>query len=406
MLRFLKPRGKLAKKKNHAMDEGCSSCLGDFVIMSEFDLPAFIEGVSPLWVGAGVFGVLVLWILLRRPAPVVASPMGGAELQKQLQELNGRLAQMSEQQQNAQSHLQEQIHKQERVLAQTLGEGLLEQTRATAKQMSSLNERLAVIDQAQRNIMDLSQQMVGLQDILANKQTRGAFGEVQLEMLVSNSLPPSAFKLQSVLSNGKRVDCLLSLPNPPGAICIDAKFPLESYRALQAAEDKTAKQTAGRQFKADLLKHINDIAQKYIIPGETAESALMFLPSEAVYAELHANFADVVDHSYRAKVWVVSPTTLMATLNTVRAILKDARLREEAGRIQQEITALLDDVGRLDDRVAALQRHFDQSNEDIRKIRISTEKITKRGERIEEIQLDDASVHEELEPSRRRLGTS
>ncbi len=329
-------------------------------------------------------------------------------------ELAGRLSQMNDIQNRAQQTVNERLQAQERAITKTLderlnnlthrmGEGLLEQTKSTAKHMSTLAERLAVIDSAQKNIMDLSQQMVGLQDILSNKQTRGAFGEVQLEMLVTNALPPSAYSFQSTLSNAKRVDCLLNLPNPPGPICIDSKFPLESFHALQAAETEQDKVLAVRAFKTDVLKHIKDISEKYILPGETAESALMFLPSEAIYGELHANFIDVVEKSYRAKVWIVSPTTLMATLNTVRAVLKDARMREEAGRIQKEVLTLLEDIGRLDERVAGLERHFNQSVEDIRKIRISTDKVTKRGERIEEIQLGEDSPAEELAPPRKQL---
>ncbi|NVK17113.1 MAG: DNA recombination protein RmuC [Methylocystaceae bacterium] len=336
------------------------------------------------------------------------------ELSRLQSELAGRLAQMNENQTRAQETVNERLQIQERALTKTLderlnnlshrmGEGLMEQTKSTAKHMSSLAERLAVIDTAQKNIMDLSTQMVGLQDILSNKQTRGAFGEVQLEMLVTNALPPSAYRFQATLSNTKRVDCLLDLPNPPGSICIDSKFPLESYQALQTVETDQDKTLAIRTFKADVLKHIKDISEKYIIPGETAESALMFLPSESIYAELHANFVDVVEKSYKAKVWIVSPTTLMATLNTVRAVLKDARMREEAGRIQKEVMTMLEDVSRLDDRVAGLERHFNQSVDDIRKIRISTDKVTKRGERIEEIQLGDDSPAEDLSPPHDRI---
>ena len=181
----------------------------------------------------------------------------------------------------------------------------------------------------------------------------------------------------------------MKLPNPPGPIGVDAKFPLESWHLLRAARDETEKTQAGRAFAADILKHVKDIAEKYIVPGETAESALMFLPSEAIYAELHAHFPEVVEKSYRAKVWIVSPTTLMATLNTVRAVLKDARMREQAGLIQKEVRLLLDDVGRLDSRVAQLDKHFVQATEDIRQIRISTDKVVKRADRIEAVQVGD-----------------
>jgi DNA recombination protein RmuC len=219
-------------------------------------------------------------------------------------------------------------------LSKRLGEGLAEQTEKTGQTLKDLQSRLAVIDRAQQNITDLSQQVVGLQDILSNKQARGAFGEIQLQDIMTGALPPSAFALQVTLGNGARADCLLHLPNPPGAIAIDAKFPLESYQALREAKDEAALAQARRTFSADVMKHVRDIAEKYIIPGETAESALMFLPSEAVYAELHANFRNVIEDSFRRRVWIRLATTLMATLNTVRAVLKDARMREQAGVIQ------------------------------------------------------------------------
>ena len=234
--------------------------------------------------------------------------------------------------------------------------------------------------------------------MLSNKQARGAFGEIQLNDIIVDALPPSAYQFQATLGNNSRCDCLLTLPNPPGAIVIDAKFPLESYRSLRNAENDAERTRATRAFKADMLKHINDIAGKYIIPGETAESAFLFLPSEAVYAELHANFTDVVEKSYKAKVWIVSPTTLMAVLHTVRAVLKDARMREQAGVIQKEVLSLIEDVGRLEDRVGSLQKHFTQAGRDIELIKTSTHKITRRAERIEEVQLEDSDgVAAELE---------
>lgn len=366
--------------------------------------------VIAILVGVSVFSlVLALIFATRKKDDPMAALMAEQvkELSRSQSELAGRLAQINELQSRSEQAMGERLQSQERAITKTLeerlsflqsrmGDGMLEQTKATAKHMATLQERLAVIDTAQRNITDLSQQMVGLQDILSNKQTRGAFGEVQLEMLVTNALPPSAYQFQATLGNGKRVDCLLKLPNPPGSICIDSKFPLESFNLLQNAEDDATKTEAMRRFRADILKHIKDISDKYILSGETAESALMFLPSEAVYAELHAHYGDLVEKSYRAKVWIVSPTTLMATLNTVRAVLKDARMREEAGRIQVEVMKLLEDVGRVDERVSALERHFNQSVDDIRKIRISTDKVIKRGEKIEDIQLHDDSPVEDL----------
>ncbi|MAO56442.1 MAG: DNA recombination protein RmuC [Rhodospirillaceae bacterium] len=285
-------------------------------------------------------------------------------------------------------------------LGKRLGDSLHQQSERTGQSLKTLYERLAVIDMAQKNLTDLSQQMVGLQDILSNKQARGAFGEIQLNDLVTATLPPSAYAFQVSLANGKRADCLLKLPNPPGPIVIDAKFPLESYQALRdAGSDEAAKVAAGRRFAQDVKTHVVAISEKYIVPGETAESALMFLPSEAVYAELHANFLNVVEESYRRRVWIVSPTTLMATLNTVRAVLKDSRMREQAHVIQAEVQKMMEDVGRLDDRVGKLQTHFDQATKDIRDIRISADKISKRGDKIEDLQLSDDSPAEDLAPA-------
>ena len=257
--------------------------------------------------------------------------------------------------------------------------------------MARLEGRLAVIDKAQENIVALSSQMVSLQDILANKQARGAFGEIQLADLVRQVLPPSAYRLQATLSNGRRADCLLTLPNPPGAIAIDAKCPLESYHALREAGSDDARKAAARTFRAAILTHIRHIAGRYVIVGETADAALMFLPSEAVYAELHGNFPDAVQESHRARVFIVSPTTLWATLNTVRAVLKDVEMREQAGLIQRHVRSLMGDVGRLDDRVAQLDRHFGQATEDIRQIQISTQKVTRGAEKIDSLELDQDS---------------
>ncbi len=295
-----------------------------------------------------------------------------------------------------QSHMGERLD----ALHKRLGDGFQQHTEKTGETLQQLSARLAVIDQAQKNITDLSQQMVGLQDILSNKQARGAFGEIQLNDLITAALPPSAYTLQASLGNGKRADCLLDLPNPPGPIVIDAKFPLESFQTLRGAEDDASKTAAARVFSTDVRKHVADIAEKYIIPGETADSALMFLPSEAIYAELHANHRNIVEDSFRRRVWIVSPTTLMATLNTVRAVLKDARMKEQAGLIQIEVHKLMDDMVRLDDRVGKLRNHFDQASRDIEMIETSSRKIGRTAEKIEAIELgDDAgSPTEDLEP--------
>ncbi len=345
---------------------------------------------------AGALLVLSIVLALRRPRlDLIAAPLAQG-----LAELQGRLSQMSDSQVATQTAVAERLQAQERVLTRNLeqrladfgkrvGDRLQEQTTQATKSLTDLRERLAVIDAAQKNITELSSQVVGLQDILANKQARGAFGEIQMQDLVQATLPPSAYSFQAALNGGTRVDCLLLLPNPPGPIALDAKFPLESYRALREAKDEAATAQARRQFSTAVRTHVRSIAEKYIVAGETADSALMFLPSEAVYAELHANFPNVVDECFRARVWVVSPTTLMATLTTVRAILKDVRLREQSHLIQAELHRLMDDVGRLDERVGKLQRHFEQAGEDVRQIRITTEKVGKRAERIEELQVGD-----------------
>ncbi len=364
----------------------------------------------------GVIGVLIVLVLvlLRRTAGTDRARLEQlAEVTARLgdgqAELGGRLAQLAEQSQASQSLVAERLQAQERQLSRQMEERLGELGRTlgatleagatrSATALADLRTRLALIDEAQRTITRLSSEVVGLQDILSNKQARGAFGQVQMEDLVSSTLPPMAYVFQATVNGTLRADCLLRLPNPPGPIVIDAKFPLESYRALSAARDETARTQAARAFAADVRRHVRDIAQKYIVAGETAESALMFLPSEAVYAELHASFANVVEESYRHRVWIVSPTTLMATLNTVRAVLKDVRMREQAGLIQKEVGLLLQDLARLDERVARLQRHFDQTSEDIRQIRISIDKLGKRGERIDELQLEEA------EPERTRSG--
>lgn len=346
-----------------------------------------------------LLGAVALIVLI---AVFVRSERARAESAAQMAQFGQLADKLSSAQSGLEGRVQQsqnQVNERLDGLMKRLGDGLSQQTEKTGQTLKVLHERLAVIDAAQKNITDLSQQVVGLQDILSNKQTRGSFGEVQLNDLVSAALPPNAYDTQHTLSNGKRVDCLLKLPNPPGPIGIDAKFPLDSYNALVTAEDKTAKVNAGRQFSADVLKHVKDIEAKYIVPGETAESALMFLPSEAVYAELHANFRNVVEESFRRRVWIVSPTTLMATLNTVRAVLKDARMREQAGVIQAEVQKLLEDVGRLDSRVEKLQGHFDLTAKDIRDIRISTEKVIKRGEKIETVQLGEDKPADDLPPT-------
>ena len=313
--------------------------------------------------------------------------------------MTGRLAQMAESQIAAQSSAAERLQAQERNVTKMLDERLTEVTRRvgenlikagekTTETLGQLQERLAVIDSAQKNIAELSQDVVSLQDLLSNKQARGAIGQVQMEDLVRNMLPPGAFEFQFTLSNGKRADCVIKLPNPPGLIAVDSKYPHEAYARMISATEDRERTAAQQSFRTDVLKHIKDISEKYIIPGETSDSAIMFVPAESVFAELHENFSDVVEIGFAKRVYVVSPTTLMATLNTVRAILKDARMREQAHLIQREIGELTKDVVRLDKRVGELARHFGQAQTDVKEIQTSTEKIMKRGTRIENIPLD------------------
>ena len=259
----------------------------------------------------------------------------------------------------------------------------------TARSLGELQQRLETIDKAQANIEKLSGNVLSLQDILSNKQTRGAFGEIQLHDIVQKALPKDAYSMQATLTNGRRADCLIHLPNPPGPIVIDAKFPLEAYEALRRADTPRLAQEAAQQMRAAVRSHIRAIAEKYILEGETADGALMFLPSEAVYAELHANFPDLVREGFAAKVWIVSPTTCMATLNTMRAVLKDARMREQAGAIRRELSLLYTDVERLGARVENLDRHFGQAAKDIEEIKISSDKATKRARRLDNFDFEE-----------------
>ncbi|MEE9195416.1 MAG: DNA recombination protein RmuC [Alphaproteobacteria bacterium] len=311
---------------------------------------------------------------------------------------SGRLDEIIAATRTAESALRELLEARLKEVSKSVSDGLLKSADRTNESMTQIRNRLAVIDRAQKHISELSTQMVGLQDILANKQARGAFGEIQLNDLVSKVLPPSAYSFQATLSNGRRADCLLELPNPPGSIVIDAKFPLESFNALQGAKDEAHKKAAQRAFAADVIKHVNDIAERYIVPGETAEQALMFLPSEAVFAELHANFRNAIEQSYAKRVWIVSPSTCMAMLHTVRAVLKDVRMREQAHVIQKEVATLGQDVGRLDSRVENLRKHFNLAEKDIGEIQTSARKITSRVDKIEQIEVEGDESADALGP--------
>ncbi len=304
------------------------------------------------------------------------------------QQLAGGLNQVSQAQVTAQTRLMQTVEERLSEVQRHMAESLTGSSTRTARSLGELQERLAAIDKAQTNIEKLSGDVLSLQDILSNKQTRGAFGEIQLRDIVTKALPADSYSFQATLSNGKRADCLIHLPNPPGPIVVDSKFPLEAYEALRAAGDERALNEARRQMRTSVRHHIQAIAERYLIEGETADGALMFLPSEAVYAELHANFPDLVREGFAAKVWIVSPTTCMATLNTMRAILKDARMREQAGAIRRELALLHGDVTRLQDRVGNLDRHFGQAARDIEEIKISAAKAGGRARRLDDFDFD------------------
>jgi DNA recombination protein RmuC len=273
-------------------------------------------------------------------------------------------------------------------LNERLGKSLAEGTEKTQATFGQLAERLATIDAAQKNLATLSAQVGDLQSVLSGQKARGAFGEAQLEALVRNTLAPDQYEFQASLGAG-RVDCLLLMPNPPGPIPVDSKFPLEGFRAWREAGAAELVATRTR-FATDVRKHVRDIATKYIIEGVTADSALMFVPSEAVYATLHTDFQDVVEDAWARKVWIVSPTTLMAILNTMVAVMRDVRRSAQTAEILAEVRKLLEDVDRLGDRVEGLKKHFAQAEKDIRDIDISTDKISKRGAAIKDARLEAA----------------
>ena len=360
--------------------------------------------------GAGVLLlILILLIMAVRAAgrsanmtAPLARQMGDLGLRVQSlsdgqQQLAGGLNHVSEAQAAAQSNMLQLMEKRLAQVSGQMNENLHGSARRTAQTLGELQQRLTAIDKAQENITKLSGDVLTLQDILSNKQTRGAFGEIQLHDIVQKALPSDSFTLQHTLSNGKRADCLIHLPNPPGPICIDSKFPLEAYEALRNATTDWEVNEAAKFLRTSVKKHIKDISEKYILDGETADGALMFLPSEAVYAELHANFPELVRDGFSARVWIVSPTTCMATLNTMRAILKDARMREQAGAIRRELGLLFSDVDRLGTRVENLDRHFNQAAKDISDIKISADKAGRRAKRLDNFDFEELAP--ETEPT-------
>ena len=360
----------------------------------------FNDPTTQLIIGAGLIVLLLLLLSLRAVSRLTkaAEPLSyqinalGQRVQalgEGQERLAGGLHHVSEAQAKQQTNMLQLMEKRLADVQLQMNENLQGSARRTAHSLGELQQRLTAIDKAQENITKLSGDVLSLQDIVSNKQTRGAFGEIQLNDIVSKALPSDSYTLQATLSNARRADCLIHLPNPPGPIVIDSKFPLEPYEALRNAKTDWELNEAARQLRTAVKKHIKDISEKYIIEGETADGALMFLPSEAVYAELHANFSELVREGFTARVWIVSPTTCMATLNTMRAILKDARMREQAGAIRRELGLLYQDVDRLGTRVENLDRHFAQAAKDITEIKISADKAGKRARRLDNFDFEE-----------------
>jgi DNA recombination protein RmuC len=274
-----------------------------------------------------------------------------------------------------------------------VNERLDEGFKRTNETFANVMARLATIDEAQKKIDGLTTNVVSLQELLGDKRSRGAFGEVQLEALVANILPPGSYAMQYSLTEKLRVDCALFLPEPTGTVCVDSKFPLENYhRMLDSTLPEAERAAAQRQFKADVKKHVNDIADKYIVPNLTSEGAVMFVPAEAVFAEIHAYHADVVDYAMQRRVWVVSPTTLMAVLNTARAVMKDVETRKQVHIIKDELGKLGNEFARFDERMKKLADHIRQAYEDAEKVRISSDKISSRFKQIERVELDQPAA--------------
>ncbi|MDX8456239.1 DNA recombination protein RmuC [Mesorhizobium sp. VK9D] len=307
-------------------------------------------------------------------------------------EMQGRMGAIAEVFGARQAELTQSLGQRLDAMTGRLGQTMTEQTKSTHESLAKLQERLAVIDTAQGNIQSLAGQVVQLQAILSNKQTRGAFGQSRMEAIIADGLPHGAYEFQAGLSNGSRPDCLVRMPNGSPSLAIDAKFPLEAWNAIRAAEGADMQKAAAQAFRRDIEVHVRDIAEKYLIQGETQDTAFMFVPSESVFAEIHENFEAVVQKAHRARVIIVSPSLLMLSIQVIQAILKDARMREQAHLIQGEVIRLMEDVARVDERVRRLQTHFGQAAKDIDDILVSTSKVTKRGQKIEALEFAEGET--------------
>jgi DNA recombination protein RmuC len=337
-----------------------------------------------------VLAVILSWRAQRlRRSEAHEAMRRASELEYRLAEMAGSLRQFADQSQGAQAHLTRTLDDRLDQVSQRIGLGLTDQTERTSQSLKHLYERLAVIDSAQKNLTALSSEMVTLKDILANKQTRGAYGQGRMEAIIRDGLHSNAYSFQSTLSNGTRPDCLIKLPDSELRLVIDAKFPLEAFNALKLAKGEADRRAGETRLRADVLKHVKDISEKYLIAGETHETAVMFLPSESVYADLHEHFEDVIQKAHRVRVIVASPNILMLLVQTMQAIFKDAAMREQAGLIKVEVTRLLEDVTRLKERVGDLQKHFGAASGDLERLGVSADKIVKRGVRIESLDLTE-----------------
>lgn len=376
----------------------------------------FMIGDLPVRTGAAMiaFGVLALVLLLiiaiviarsgRRGAEMaMAQAIRADELEERLSEVlriqseaTGRVDAMGQALVGRQAEMARAVNERLDSVTQRVGQSMEHTTRNTMESLRVLHERLGIIDNAHKNLTDLTTQVTTLRDVLANKQSRGAFGQARMEAIVQDGMPKGSFAFQHTLSSGKRPDCVVFLPDQR-PLCIDAKFPLEAVTALRDARSDDEKKFATQRLRQDVMKHVSDIAEKYLIPGETQDTALMFVPSESVYAEIHDGFDDVIQKAYRAKVVLVSPSLLMLAIQVMQQILKDARMRDAADQIRTEVMNMMGDVERLRDRVSKLGSHFDQVNEDVRQVLISVNKIGKRAAKIEE--LDFEKVPDAQEPS-------
>ena len=357
-------------------------------------LDAFQVGsftLDPVPVLLGLLGLVVFALLVL--VVIVAVHMSrrrreARESDARLAELKGRLQTLAEISVTRHGELARAVNERLDRMTHRVGSDLTETARKTTDSIAKLHERLAVIDSAQKNLTELSSNMVSLQEILANKQARGAFGQMRMEAIIQDGLPKGAYSFQATLSNGKRPDCVLHLPNTSAGVVIDAKFPLEGFEAFRVARGTEEKKEAARRVRIDVGRHVDAMAERYFLPGETQDTAILFVPSEAIYADLAEHFSDLVQKAHRARIVICAPNMLMLAVQTMQAILKDVKMREQAHLIQREVTRLMDDTGRLRERVLDLQRHFGQANQDIEKILTSSERIASRGHRIESLEFE------------------